>query len=154
VTLSNGGADHVSVERIADFPNHIPLLPSRGWRTTSRCPTRFGLVAVSDQIYVTDGGRNLSGASTRPAERSPRWSDLPPIPECPIPGFAPVLDAVPTGIAPFGEQLLVTLFRGAPFPAGVSTVQRVDPAAGQHQHLHPWAQDGHRRDPGRGQGRH
>lgn len=38
--------------------------------------------------------------------------------------------AVPTGIAYEDGDLLVTLFRGVPFPAGTSTVMRVDPATG------------------------
>jgi hypothetical protein len=49
----------------------------------------------------------------------------------PVPGFGPVLDAVPTGIAYSGGQLLVSLFRGVPFPPGASEVVRVDPSTGQ-----------------------
>jgi len=37
-----------------------------------------------------------------------------------------MLDAVPTGIAVNGGQLLVTLFRGVPFPPGTSSVEQID----------------------------
>jgi hypothetical protein len=49
-----------------------------------------------------------------------------------VPGLPPnpFLEAVPTGIASFRGQLLVTLFRGAPFPTGTSTVEQVDPVTG------------------------
>lgn len=128
VTLSNGGADHVTIERIADFPNHIPRFhPVVANNIQMSNP--FGLVAVADQIYVTDGGRNLVWRIDQTSGAVAPLVEFAPIPN-PIPGFAPVLDAVPTGIAPFGDQLLVTLFRGVPFPPGVSTVQKVDPAAG------------------------
>ena len=43
-----------------------------------------------------------------------------------------MLDAVPTGITTVGDQLLVTLFRGVPFPPGVSTVEQVNPVTGSH----------------------
>jgi hypothetical protein len=41
-----------------------------------------------------------------------------------------MMDAVPTGIAYSEGQLLVTLFRGAPFMQGASSVESVDPATG------------------------
>ena len=127
VTLSNGGADQLTIERIADFPNYIPR-PHPAVANNIQMSNPFGLAVVSDQIYVTDGGRNLVWRIDQTSGSITPVVEFAPIPN-PIPGFAPVLDAVPTGIAPFGDQLLVTLFRGAPFPPGVSTVQKVDPAA-------------------------
>lgn len=46
-----------------------------------------------------------------------------------------MIDAVPTGIAYVDGELLVTLFRGVPFPAGTSTVMRVDPSTGAQSPL-------------------
>jgi hypothetical protein len=40
------------------------------------------------------------------------------------------VEAVPTGIAYVDRQLLVTLFRGLPFPPNTSTVMQVDPSTG------------------------
>ncbi len=44
----------------------------------------------------------------------------------------PFIQAVPTGIASFHNQLFVALFRGFPFLTGVSSVNQVDPATGSN----------------------
>ena len=129
VKLSNGGGDKATVELIANFPDFIPnpIGPVPG---NVRLSNPFDLVAVGSELYVTDGGRNLvwqvdihSGA----------FSELAAFPAIPNPLFPlgpPVTEAVPTGIRYSGGQLLVTLFRGAPFPPGTSQVQAVDPVTG------------------------
>jgi hypothetical protein len=53
----------------------------------------------------------------------------------PIPPFfpmvgGPVIEAVPTGIRYADGQLLVSLFKGVPFPLGSSQIQAVDPTSG------------------------
>ena len=45
------------------------------------------------------------------------------------------MEAVPTGIRTHAGQLLVTLFRGFPFPAGTSSVEQVDPSTGSRTAL-------------------
>ena len=55
-----------------------------------------------------------------------------PVPN-PTPVGAPVLDAVPTSVRVYGDQLLVSLLTGFPFPPGNSRVMIVDPAAGTSQ---------------------
>jgi hypothetical protein len=47
----------------------------------------------------------------------------------------PFVEAVPTGIRYVNGRLLVTLFRGFPFPAGTSVVEQVDRLTGQHAPL-------------------
>ena len=135
VRLSNGGGDKITVELVAnilpDFiPNPLPTIPAN-----VRASNPFDLVAVGDTLYVTDGGRNLvwqvdidSGAFTVLAE-------FPPIPNPLSPLGPPFIDAVPTGIDYADGQLLVTLFRGFPFPAGTSVVEQVDPETGVHAPL-------------------
>jgi hypothetical protein len=87
---------------------------------------------MDDVVYVTDGSRNrvwqvdlLTGSFstlvTFPAIPNPLFGI--------VPAGGPFLDAVPTSIAAVNGKLLVTLFRGAPFPPGTSTVQEIDPAA-------------------------
>jgi hypothetical protein len=90
-------------------------------------------VAIEDQIYVTDGGRNrvwqvdlLTGAISTLVTFPPIAN---PLFGTGLPG-GPFLDAVPTGIAALDDQLLVTLFRGVGFPPGTSTVEMIDPATG------------------------
>jgi hypothetical protein len=52
-----------------------------------------------------------------------------PNPFFPIIG-GPVIEAVPTGIRVVDDQLLVALFKGVPFPEGLSEIQSVDPLTG------------------------
>lgn len=127
VTLSNGVGDRVTIELIANFPNSTedPTSAS-GFRNTNP----FDLVVVGDQVYVTDGGQNMVWQVDIPTGT---FSTLVTFPRVDNPFFGtiggPRVDAVPTGIRYFDGQLLVTLFRGFPFPP-VSTVEQIDPSTG------------------------
>jgi hypothetical protein len=147
VSLSNGGADRITVKLIANFPDFLAE-PSVAVPNNVRGSNPFDLVLVEghnrddgdrwgdddehgnnhgELLYVTDGGRNLvwqvdinSGA----------FSMLAVFPQVANPMFpslgSPFIDAVPTGIAADNGQLLVTLLRGAPFPPGTSVVAQVN----------------------------
>jgi hypothetical protein len=132
VTLSNGGGEKIVIRMVADFANFIPF-PLPFFAPNIQLSNPFDLVAVEDTLYVTDGGRNrvwqvdlLTGS----------FSTLVTFPDIPnplfgiVPAGGPNLQAVPTGIAAAGDQLLVTLFRGVPFPPGTSTVEQIDPLTG------------------------
>jgi hypothetical protein len=128
VTLSNVEGDKITVELIANFPDFTidPTTPT-GFRGVNP----FDLVVVGDQLYVTDGGQNL----LRQVDiASGTFSTLATFPNVanPLPIGAPTVEAVPTGIAYSDGHLLVTLFRGFPFPAGTSVVEQVDPQTGAH----------------------
>ena len=85
----------------------------------------------ADRIYVTDGGRNTVWQVDVPSGASSTLVEFPTIPNPAFPTIGgPVVEAVPTGISTRAGQLLVTLFRGFPFPAGTSSVERVHPATG------------------------
>jgi hypothetical protein len=97
----------------------------------------FDLVGVDDQLYVADGGQNLvwqvdvptgtfTVLTTFPRITNPLFNPMPPPPSV----GGPFVDAVPTGLRYADFQLLVTLFRGFPFPAGTSQVLSVDPETG------------------------
>ena len=129
VVLSDGAGGTLRLRLIVDFPNYVsnPLPQFAG---NVQLSNPFGLVPVDDVLYVTDGGRNrvwqvdlLTGSHstlvTFPAIPNPLFGI--------VPAGGPFLDAVPTGIAAFNGKLLVTLFRGVPFPPGTSTVQEIDP---------------------------
>lgn len=146
--LSNGGDDKITVKLIANFPdftpNPLPFFPAN-----IRLSNPFQLVTVGDQVHVTDGGQN----SVRQVDiRTGTFSTLAAFPNIPNPFFnptppppslgGPFVEAVPTGICFDGQkdaddddgdgQLLVTLFRGFPFPPGASVVERVDSFTGAH----------------------
>ncbi|HEV8609766.1 MAG TPA: ScyD/ScyE family protein [Thermoanaerobaculia bacterium] len=129
VKLSNGAGDKATVELIANFPDFIanPIAPVPA---NVRLSNPFDLVAVGNQLFVTDGGRNLVW---RVDVHSGAFSELATFPTITNPLFPigpPVTEAVPTGIRYSDGQLLVTLFRGAPFPPGTSQVQAIDPDTG------------------------
>jgi len=136
VVLSNGGTDTITIEMIVNFPNFTPD-PRPSFAENVRNTNPFALVALGDRLFVTDGGQNLVWRVDLTARQ---FSVLTRFPNIPNPQFnpnppppsvgGPFLEAVPTGIEFADGHLLVTLFRGFPFPAGTSTVQRVDPLTG------------------------
>jgi hypothetical protein len=136
LTLVNTAGEKVKIEMVANFPDTVPNpLPFFADNVAGSNP--FDLAVVANSIYVTDGGRNnvwhvdiptgaFSVLTTFPPIANPLFNPTPPPPSI----GGPILDAVPTGIRYFDGQLLVTLFRGFPFPPGVSTVEQADPATG------------------------
>ena len=132
VTQSNGSGDKITIRLVTNFTNFVPF-PLPFFAPNIQLSNPFDLVAVEDTLYVTDGGRNrvwqvdlLTGS----------FSTLVTFPDIPnplfgiVPAGGPTLQAVPTGIAVSGDQLLVTLFRGVPFPPATSTVEQIDSLTG------------------------
>lgn len=132
VELVNAAGQRLTVERVADFPDSTPV-PLPQLATNVALSNPFKLVEKDGKLFVTDGGRNLVWRVDLDSGAVDVAVAFPPIPN-PLSGIVPVggptLQAVPTGIASLGDELLVTLFRGVPFPPGTSTVQKVWPATG------------------------
>ncbi len=124
------GKDKITVELIANFPNTAPAQPPQPSGTFNGS-NPFDLVAVGDQLYVTDGGMNLVWQVDINSGAFSVLTVFPPILN-PLFGTigGPFIQAVPTGIAYSDGQLLVTLFRGFPFPPDTSQVVAVDPQTG------------------------
>jgi hypothetical protein len=132
VTLTNG-SESLTIRLVANFPNFTPE-PRPNAPDNVRNSNPFALVAVGNQLYVTDGGQNTLRQIDLGSGNFFNLVSFPPIPN-PTPVGPPVLDAVPTGIVYADGKLLVTLFRGFPFPAGSSVVETVDPVTGNHSPL-------------------
>ncbi len=128
LTLSNGAGDRLTVELIANFPNFTPnpIPPVPG---NVRGSNPFDVVVVGGNAYVTDGGQNAVWKVDIDTGAFSTLVTFPPIPN-PLQVGPPVVEAVPTGITHADGQLLVTLFRGFPFPVGASEVRAVDPNTG------------------------
>ena len=131
VRLSNASGEEMIIDLVADFPDFLPDVDAN---TAHSNP--FGLVAVDDQLYVTDGGENkiwqidLSTGSFKTLTHFRRVAN----PLYPEPGLGGANeDAVPTGITYSEGRLLVALFRGVPFAPGTSVVEQVDPVTGSHR---------------------
>ncbi len=130
VRLRKGWGHKVTVELVANFPdytpNPLPTLPNN-----VRQVNPFDLVVVGHQVYVTDGGQNSLWQVEIPTGAFSTLAAFPNIPNPLFPGVGgPFVEAVPTGLRYSGGQLLVTLFRGFPFPPGTSQVLSVDAETG------------------------
>lgn len=131
VTLADG-SEKLTIRVVADFPNYIPN-PLPTLPAGIRHSNPFDVVAVANQLYVTDGGRNLVWQVDIPSGSFFALAEFPPVPNPLFPALGgPTSEAVPTGIRSDDGQLLVALFRGAPFAPGASTIEQVDPATGSH----------------------
>lgn len=95
----------------------------------------FDLVVVGGDLYVTDGGRNLVWQVDISSGKVSTLATFAPIPNPVFPFGPPFIEAVPTGIAYSKGDLLVTLFRGFPFPPGTSVVEQIDAKTGAHAPL-------------------
>src|SRR6185503_1866963 len=131
VSLSDNEGGKLKIRMIVDFPNYVsnPLPTFAG---NIQLSNPYGLVPVDDALYVTDGGRNRVWQIDLLTETFSTLVTFPAIPNPLfgiVPAGGPFLDAVPTGITAVDNKLLVTLFRGVPFPPGTSTVQEIDPVA-------------------------
>ena len=130
LTLSDGSGNTMMIESVANFPNYTPN-PLPTFMANVRGSNPFDLTVVEDQIYVTDGGQNMVRKVDIPTGAVTTLASFSPIPNPFFPAVGgPVIDAVPTGIRYDGSQLLVSLFKGVPFPTGISQIAAVDPAAG------------------------
>ena len=130
VNLSNGGRDQITIELVANFPDYVPNpLPTAPNNVRGSNP--FDLELIGDQLYITDGGRNVVWQADIHTGAFAPLAAFDPVPN-PTGVGPPVLEAVPTGIREFAGQLFVTLFRGFPFPPGASVVERIDPRTGVH----------------------
>jgi hypothetical protein len=130
VTLLNAANDRLTIYMIANFPDYVPD-PLPFFEDNVALSNPYHLLALGEHLFVTDGGRNLVWNVN---VQTHSFSELVSFPDIPNPAFpavgGPFLDAVPTGLASFEGQLLVTLFRGFPFPPETSTVELVDPQTG------------------------
>lgn len=129
VTLTDANGETMTIAMVVDFvpnytPNPLPTVP-----LNVRGSNPFDLVAVEDQLYVTDGGQNILRQVDIPTGTFSTLASFAAIPNTTGIG-GPFIEAVPTGVRYAEGSLLVNIFRGVPFPPGVSQVVAVDPLTG------------------------
>lgn len=90
----------------------------------------FGLVVHGSRAYLVDASRNSLETVDLASGRTTRLVELAPVPN-PLPFGPPLLEPVPTGLARFGNDLLVALETGFPFPSGAAEIRRIDPRTGE-----------------------
>ena len=119
----------VTINLVANFPDYTPN-PIAIFPANVRASNPFDLAIVGDSIYVTDGGMNLVWRVDTETGTFGALAAFAPIPNPYFPTLGgPSVEAVPTGITYSDGRLLVTLFRGFPFPP-LAAVQQVDPETG------------------------
>lgn len=128
LTFSNGGGDKITVFLVADFPDYVAD-PLPFFTPNVRHSNPYGIAGIEDQLYVTDGGRNLVFKVDSDTGAFSILATFPSIPN-PLPFGPPFIEAVPDSIRAYKGQLYVTLLRGFPFVPGLGAVVTVDPATG------------------------
>ena len=132
VRLSNGTWDKATIEVVADFPDSTPE-PLANLPDNRRGANPFDMVALGDDLFVTDGGQNAIWRVDPATGEFDVVTTFPQIVNPMFPFGPPTIDAVPTGIRVHGGQLLVTLLTGFPFAENASTIEQVDPETGAHR---------------------
>jgi len=130
VTLNAGAGDKLTVELVADFDDYVPE-PRPVEPNNVRASNPFGLAFIDDRLFVVDASMNNVRTVDLGSGAVGTLTTFGPLPN--TRGFGPpVVEAVPDSIRVFGDQLLVTLLTGFPFPLGGAQVQSVDPITGAH----------------------
>lgn len=91
----------------------------------------WGLALTEDgrNLYLADASQNCLLRIDTATGRWRRVARFPPIPN-PTPIGPPVLDAVPTSVRVYGDQVLVSFLTGFPFVPGNARVLAVNPETG------------------------
>lgn len=118
----------VRVELIANLPDYVSA-PLPSFPSNVRHSNLYGLTGIGNRLYVVDAGLNAVHEIEIGTGESSILTVFPPIPN-PLPFGPPVIEAVPTNIRVYGNQLLVTLLRGFPFPPNTAQVMAVNPQTG------------------------
>ena len=126
VELSDGAGGRVRLSILMRFPQYEPDPVA-----INRFSNPWGLALSADgrTIFATDASSN---SLVRIDTQTGRWRRVvrfPPLPN-PIPGGAPVFDAVPTSVRIYGDSLLVSFLTGFPFVPGYARVMQVNPETG------------------------
>jgi hypothetical protein len=129
VILHNSAGEAITVRLVANFPDYLPE-PVPGVPDNVRQSNPFGIAIVDDLLYVPDASSNSLRYVNSGTGAFGTLTDFAPLPN--TRGFGPpAVEAVPNAVRRFGDNLLITLLSGFPFPIGGSEVRVVDPAGHQ-----------------------
>ena len=122
IVKSNQAGDTAVFSLAHDFRNLV-----RDAETNVRRANPFGIAIdfFRGSIWVANSSQNTIEEVNLFTGRTRRLIEFARIPN-PAPFGPPMLEAVPTSVRLFGHSLLVSLESGFPFPAGGTSVQRVD----------------------------
>jgi hypothetical protein len=128
LTRDSGAGDPMTIELVADLPDYVPE-PTASQPNNVRPANPWGVAVLGERLFVIDASLN-SLIVVDPVSHAVRTlTTFAPLPN--TRGTGPsVVEAVPDGIRAYGNQILVTLLTGFPFPVGGAQVRLVDPDTG------------------------
>ena len=133
VPLSSTGGDSASIKLLADFPDHAPN-PRPDVQNNVRASNPFGIDLLGTQLYVADASMNtLLKVDSQTGATSTLVNF--PVVQNTLPFGPPVSEAVPDNVHVLGNNLVVSLLTGFPFPPGKAGARLVDPSNGNTQTL-------------------
>ena len=132
ITDNNGGSARISL--LARFPISEPD-PNTVYRFSN--PWSMALSEDGQTLYAADASRN---SLLRVDTATGRWRTIARFPPLPNPTGVgpPVVDAVPTSVRVYGDQLLVSFLTGFPFVPGNARVLAVNPETGETKPFIYW----------------
>jgi len=128
VSISNGAGATATAELVSQFRPATPD-PNAIYRNSHP----YGLTILPSQpdtLFVADAGQNTVVQVGQTSGRAKVLVRFAPTPS-PLPAGPPVIEAVPTSVRPYRDQLLVSTLTGAPFVGEISRIMVVDPKTGQ-----------------------
>jgi hypothetical protein len=133
ITLRNAGGDELVVKLVADFPNYVEE-PRPDYAANVRAGNPFGVAVRGQTLYVVDASMNVIRRIDANTGETTVLSTIGKI-QNPLPMGAPVIDAVPDSIRFRGDDLVITILTGFPFPAGKSEVRKINASTGANETL-------------------
>jgi len=122
IEMEDGAGAKASVRLLTRFPNSTP--EGTGYRFSNLWG--FAFTGDGTALWVIDASQNSLAKVDLTTGRWERLMRFGPT-RNPTPVGPPVLDAVPTSIRVYGDQLLVSFLSGFPFPRGEAKVLAINP---------------------------
>ncbi len=122
VDLDDGAGSRARVSLLVDFPDSVP--EGAGYRFGN--PWGLALTPDGNTLWVTDGSMNTLNRVNTATGRWQRQVRFPQLPNV-GPFGPPMIDAVPTSLRLYGDQILVSFLTGVPFTSGYARVLAVNP---------------------------
>ena len=135
VRLTNAGGERADIRLVVDFPNYVPD-PIPAVPNNVEASNPFAMTGSESQLDVADAGLNMI---KHVDVHQGTWRTIATFPQQrnTLPTGAPMVDAVPTGIAGFEGDLYVSFLTGAPFGPGAASIVRVNRETGAFETVIP-----------------